>query len=128
MGYFFSCQVLFAYFLFYVIYPCDKQGSSNRVLNFFPRKQLCPLDSSGLISHLFHFVFKLLAVPGQFSLEVTNVWDGKGPGFESDLDFFFQTGNILFKKIAGQLFVCLSVFSLVVTFWDFFSTFVFSAM
>ena len=34
--------------------------------------------------------------------------------------FFFQTGNILFKKIAGQLFVCLSVFGLVVTFRDYF--------
>ena len=39
---------------------------------FFPVNN-SPQGSSGLISNVFHYVFKFLSVPGQLSLEVTNM-------------------------------------------------------
>ena len=83
----------------------------------FPQTTVFP----GLISAIFHNVLKFLSVPGQLSLEVTNM-PGTIKALGSNLTrtcFFFQTGDVLFQiKIVGQSFVCLSFIGLVVTFWN----------
>ena len=56
---------------------CNAQGNCNLVLLFFPVNNIDHRThrTSGLMSSgtLLHNVFSFLSVPGQFSLEVTNV-------------------------------------------------------
>ena len=68
---------------------------------------------------LVHNEFKLLCVPGQLNLDLTNLPRSAKVLGSTWTRTCFSKRNILFqKRIVGQLFAWLSVVDLIVTFWN----------
>ena len=104
------------------LYPCDKQGYCNRLLDSFPINRFVhrTRPESSLVT-FFHNLVKFLSVFGRFSPQLTNV-PGTAKVRSSNLTraCFFSNWKSVSNKFVGQLFVCLSVVGLVVTSWNFF--------